>query len=95
MKSFQALSFFLKIEEGPYLDLPLQGLDVVDDLIQHYRLPGHLNQTKTIPSKTKRVILMKFTYRGKKKLCVQRLFLSEGSLCCNQEQGLAEASSSR
>jgi len=75
MKSFQALSFFLKIEEGPYLDLPLQGLDVVDDLIQHYRLPGHLNQTKTIPSKTKRVILMKFTYRGKKS-CV-----CSGSFC--------------
>jgi hypothetical protein len=94
MKRFQAFSFFVEIEERPYLDLPLQGLDVIDDLIQHYRLPGDLNQIKSIPRKPKCVILMKFTYQ-EQKTCVQLPFRSEGSLCCNQGQGLAEASSSR
>jgi len=76
MKSFQALSFFLKIEEGPYLDLPLQGLDVVDDLIQHYRLPGHLNQTKSIPSNTKTRHSYEIHISGTSCVCV-----CSGSFC--------------
>jgi hypothetical protein len=56
IRRFQAFSFYLKIEWRPsYLDLPLQGLDVVDDLVQHHRLPSDLNQTKSIPRRTKRV----------------------------------------
>lgn len=40
----------LKMNNYAYLHLPLQGLDIVDDLVQHHRLPSYLNRSKPNPA---------------------------------------------
>jgi hypothetical protein len=75
-----------------YLNLSLQGLNVVDDLVKHHRLASDLD------FKGRRcsfVLIISNEIKHSQASSIPFFFGKIDLLCCNQEQGPAEASSSR
>lgn len=75
-----------------YLNLSLQGLDIVDDLVKHHRLPSDLDFKGP---RCSFVLIISNEIKHTQASSIPFFFGKIDLLCCNQEQGPAEASSSR